>query len=70
MCKILNPLLSVSSGAVTLGKMSRIEEPVQIGERLGESDDDHLADFIKGLTQDDVHWIWLTILQSKPHLAD
>jgi hypothetical protein len=50
--------------------MSGIEAPVQIGERLGESDDDHLADFIKSLTQDDVHWIWLTILESKPHLAD
>ena len=51
--------------------MSPIQEPVRIEERLDEQqNDDHLADFIKTLTQDDVRWLWLTVLENKPHLAD
>ena len=50
--------------------MSLIQEAVRIDERLDEQNDDHLADFIKTLTQDDVRWLWLTVLEDKPHLAD
>jgi hypothetical protein len=50
--------------------MSLIQEPVGIEERFDEQNDDHLADFIKTLTQDDVRWLWLTVLENKPHLAD
>ena len=67
---ILNLLLNVSSCKVTLRGMSQTEAQVQIEEQLRDNYDDHLADFIKSLTPDDVCWLWLTTLQSKPHLAD
>jgi hypothetical protein len=50
--------------------MPSIQERVRIDERLDEQNDDHLAEFIKTLTQDDVRWLWLTVLEDKPHLAD
>jgi hypothetical protein len=50
--------------------MSLIQEPVRIDEPIDCQNDDYLAEFIKTLTQDDAHWLWLTVVQSKPHLAD
>jgi hypothetical protein len=46
--------------------MPLIQEAVRIAERLDEQNDDHLADFIKTLTQDDVRWLWLTVLENRP----
>jgi hypothetical protein len=66
---VIHLRLSVSSWVVILREMSRIAEPVHVEERPLE-DDDYLAEFIKSLTPDDVQWLWRTILQSKPHLAD
>jgi hypothetical protein len=68
--KILNLPLRVSSCTVTLRRMSLIQEPVRIDEPIDCQNDDYLAEFIKTLTQDDAHWLWLTVVQSKPHLAD
>ena len=50
--------------------MPSIQERVRIDVRLDEQNDDHLADLIKTLTEDDVCWLWMTVVENKPYLAD
>jgi hypothetical protein len=55
--------LRVSSCTVTLRTVSQIQEAIRLDERLDEQNDDYLADFIKTLTQDDIRWLWSTVLK-------
>jgi hypothetical protein len=49
--------------------MSPVVEPARVEDGVGENDD-RLADLIRSLTPEDTDWLWRTIIQGEPHLAD